>query len=140
MDETLEKEIGAKLNRMARSIVSLIDGGDVFEQISFMAMLFNSETGVLVKVNSRMLSYLGYKESEMVGRPYTDFVASCDMNDTVEANNEFKQDIKKTTIFSNHWVAKDGKELPMYWVRERAKDSKISGYSFGFAFCEMTIG
>lgn len=127
-----------RVNSLLSSAVEMLENGDMLEKISFMGMVFNNTTGVLIKVNSNLCKYLGYTEEEMIGRVYLDFVFKEDLDHTLKAKADFEQNKATSIFFKNHWVAKNGEPKTMHWVRERAEQSAFKQHSFGFAFETLT--
>jgi PAS domain S-box-containing protein len=70
--------------------------------------------GIFRYVNKACVSLWGYEPSEMVGRPFIDFVEPSDRDRTLKIANEIVNGLVVTN-FENYYVRKDGSIIPVIW-------------------------
>lgn len=96
-----------------------------FFQLSTDIMVIADPLGNFKRVNPACLTILGYAESELLGRPFIDFVYEVDKKPTAD---EMQRQMKvgSSLDFENRYVCKDGKILWLSWRANYEKDDGIT--------------
>lgn len=132
-EKELITENRKSLSRLMRNVLSGLNPIIALNRFPCMIMQFDGRTKLLVWANKSLLEYLGYELEEMVDRPYTDFVAPIDKEETKKAHNDYLKGNEAGKIFLNHWLHKDGRKLPMYWIMDDIENTEIDNHNFGLA-------
>jgi len=100
-----------------------------FFQISSDIMVIADPNGAFKKVNPTTLDVLGYSESELISKPFVDFIYSDDKQSTLD---EMARQIKLgfSLNFENRYVCKDG---TLRWLSWRANYRKDEGITYATA-------
>lgn len=70
--------------------------------------------GVFRYVNDASTKLLGYDPSDLIGRPFIDFVHESERAKTIKVAESIK-DGHDVTNFENHYIRNDGKLVPVIW-------------------------
>lgn len=100
-----------------------------FFQLSTDIMVIADPLGCFKKVNPATLSILGYSESELISKPFADFVHPDDQQLT---RDEMARQMKtgSSLDFENRYLCKDGTIL---WLSWRARYDKNEGITYATA-------
>ncbi|MFZ3382684.1 MAG: PAS domain S-box protein [Candidatus Methanoperedens sp.] len=100
-----------------------------FFQISSDMMVIADPNGAFKKVNPATSSLLGYSETELMSKPFVDFVHPDDKQSTLD---EIARQIKtgSSLNFENRYMCKDGTSL---WLSWRANYNKDEGITYATA-------
>jgi len=100
-----------------------------FFQTSSDLMVIADPNGAFRQVNPACLAALGYSESELLSKPFIDFVHPEDKPATLK-EMEQQQITGKTLKFDNRYLCKDGS---VRWLSWRASFSKAEGITYASA-------
>lgn len=90
-------------------------------------MVIVDEFGCFRFVTKASIPLLGYTPSELVGRPFLDFVLDSEKPKTLEVAKSI-MDGHDVTNFENHYIRKDGRLVPIIWsVHWDPKDRLMYG-------------
>lgn len=83
-----------------------------------------STQGIFLELNPAWETALGYPLSEMIGRPFTDFLHPDDIKPTLEA---FEEQIRGKDIFkfTNRYLCKDGSVKWLEWTGRACDDQNL---------------
>ena len=135
----VEDQIRKKINRLLSSAIDFMKHGDMFNIVPFIIIVFDKKTGELVKVNDNFLKYTCYKEDEVLGKSFFDFIADYDLQRTLENYEEFQSVSCGSNIFRNDYKVKNGKPKPIYWIKSVNADKIIGEYSFGIGLTKINL-
>ena len=97
---------------------------DRFFDISIDLLVIANTDGTFRKVNERWTEVLGWEQSELVNRPFFDFVHPDDIEPTmVELEREKRGE--RVTKFINRYRCKDGSYLYLEWTTQPETDGTI---------------
>jgi len=101
------QELTTKLNYLEETLTS-------FFQLSPDLMCIADDEGLLRAVNQAWTKVLGYKEDELLGRNYMEFVHPEDLSKTCCTRKDLHKGV--VTDFTNRYIAKDGKIVTLEWT------------------------
>jgi PAS domain S-box-containing protein len=96
-----------------------------FFQLSVDAMCIADPYGCLKHVNPALSNMLGFSESELVAKPFLEFITPEDRQRTAD---EMKQqvEVRSSLNFENHFVCKDGTVKLLSWMAYFDKNDGIT--------------
>jgi PAS domain S-box-containing protein len=94
-----------------------------FFSLSLNYLCMANTKGYFTKINSTWLS-LGYSESELLSRPFIDFVHPNDLADTLLETKKLS-DGQTTTKFENRYLKKNGQYIHLEWAATLDPDSGL---------------
>lgn len=108
------------------SILELLDSAAVLIAVA-------DKNGMLVRLNKRWKTVLGYEEEELTAKPFISFVHPDDIKKTVEVYYEghmFNEGAEMFEGFTNRYKTKDGRWANLEWY---SAGSDVNGLSLSIA-------
>lgn len=118
--ETRIREPESKIAGLEQQIDSLTRSRDEFEEIFILSpdllCIADLNTARFTRVNPTFIARLGYPETELLGRPFFDFVHPDDVEATRNVLEQELREGKKVVNFSNRYKCADGSNLWLDWI------------------------
>lgn len=97
----------------------------LFEDSHLMRAIFNPD-GTFFNVNKKWVEVLGYSKEEFRNKPFKDFIAEEDVEDSMNVYNNRQFNIAgqedRSTYYDedyyNHYVSKTGEKILLRWTRD----------------------
>ncbi len=117
-----------KMRGLSRYLEQLESHLSVFFLLSEDMMCIADDKGFFTKVNPAWTNILGWTSTELVGRPYTDFVHPDDLAETLQC----AKDLHDRSIFKfrNRYKVKGGGYKRLSWT---ASPFTVQGYTYAIA-------
>lgn len=71
--------------------------------------------GIFVGVNEHWRKVLGYEKSELIGKPFFDFILDKDIAKSKMIFDKNQRKNCQLKVLRNRWISKSGKEVPVKW-------------------------
>ena len=136
----IQKEFRKRINSYMSHAVQFFEHSDLLDLLSIMIIMFDHETGEIIKANKMFCEYLGYHKSEIKGMTIFNLIPKKERQRTIDALDSYKNGKEKNKhLFMNNYTHKNGSVKPMYWVRSDINKQPLMGYSFACALDNIQL-
>ena len=136
----IQREFRKRINSYMSHAVQFFEHSDLLDLLSIMIIMFDHETGEIIKANKMFCEYLGYHKSEIKGMTIFNLIPKKERQRTIDALDSYKNGKEKNKhLFMNNYTHKNGSIKPMYWVRSDINKQPLMGYSFACALDNIQL-
>ncbi|MDQ8203855.1 PAS domain S-box protein [Pelagicoccus sp. SDUM812003] len=97
----------------------------VFENVVSLICVANLKTATFLDVNPAFERLLGYRKSELIDRPFTDFIHPEDLDPTLKKIEEMRRVRGLKTSFQNRYRCKSGRYVWLDWSPQELPDEEL---------------